>query len=163
MARELEPLEKEYEEFAWIDNVSKLLDSKFRIPGTDIRFGGDFIMGLVPGAGDLMSFGVSGILILAMTRHGVSSSVVARMLGNVFLDTVVGSIPILGNIFDLTYKANTRNVNLLKAHYHEGKHQGSVWPLVIGVLIALIAIFVLLIWLVWKVVEWSFGLLNQVI
>lgn len=163
MAKELEPLEKEIAELGWIDSMSDLMDTKFRIPGTDIRFGGDFIMGLVPGAGDLLSFGVSGVLILAMTRHGASSSVVARMLGNVFLDTVVGSIPILGNIFDLTYKANTRNVNLLKAHYHEGKHQGSVWPLVIGVFIALIAIFVLMVWLVWQVVEWSFGLLNQLI
>lgn len=149
-------------EFGWIDTLSNLMDTKFRIPGTNIRFGGDFIMGLVPGAGDLASFGVSGVLIMAMARHGVSSSVIARMLGNVFLDTVVGSIPILGNIFDLTYKANTRNVNLLKEHYQEGKHQGSVLPVLIGVFIALIAIFVLLVWLVWQVVEWSFGLLNQI-
>ena len=149
-------------EFGWIDSLTRLMDTKFRIPGTKIRFGGDFLMGLVPGAGDLLSFGISGILILAMTRHGASSRVVAKMLGNVALDTVVGSIPILGNIFDLTYKANTRNINLLKEHYEEGKHRGSVLPLLIGVAIALIATFVLMIWLVWQVVEWSFGLLNQV-
>ncbi|MFK7933382.1 MAG: DUF4112 domain-containing protein [Saprospiraceae bacterium] len=153
---------KEYAEFGWIDNLSNLMDAKFRIPGTNLRFGGDFIMGLVPGAGDLASFGVSGVLIFAMARHGVSSIVIARMLGNVFLDTVVGSIPIIGNIFDLTYKANTRNVNLLKKHYQEGKYQGSVIPILIGVVIALIAMFFLLIWLVWQVVAWGFSLLNQI-
>lgn len=149
-------------EFGWIDSLTRLMDTKFRISGTKIRFGGDFLMGLVPGAGDLLSFGISGILIMAMTRHGASSRVVAKMLGNVALDTVVGSIPILGNIFDLTYKANTRNINLLKEHYEEGKHRGSVLPMLIGVAIALIAIFVLLVWLVIQVVGWGFGLLNQI-
>jgi len=162
MANEQQLIEKGTAEFGWIDSLSNLMDTKFRIPGTNIRFGGDFIMGLLPGAGDLASFGVSGILILAMARHGVSSIVIARMLGNVFLDTVVGSIPILGNIFDLTYKANTRNVNLLKEHYQEGKHTGSVVPVLIGVVIALIAIFFLLLWIVWKIVAWSFDLLNQI-
>lgn len=150
-------------ELGWIDTLSNLMDTQFRIPGTNIRFGGDFLMGLVPGAGDLASFGISSILILAMVRHGVSSSVVARMLGNIFLDTVVGSIPILGNIFDLTYKANTRNINLLKEHYQEGRHQGSVVPLLIGVVVALIALFVLLLWLVWQVVAWSYTLFYNAI
>lgn len=160
MANSLEPLEPEYAEIEWIDNMSKVLDNRFRIPGTDIRFGVDFLIGLVPYAGDMLSFGISGTLVLAMARHGVSGRVIAKMLWNIFLDTVVGAIPILGDLFDLTYKANRRNVNLLKEHYHEGKHTGSVWPVVIGVLIALVALFVLLLYLIFQVMQWVFEMLG---
>lgn len=160
MSNSLEPLEPEYAEIEWIDNMSKILDNRFRIPGTDIRFGVDFLIGLVPYAGDMLSFGISGTLIVAMARHGASGRVIARMLWNVFLDTVVGAIPILGDLFDLTYKANRRNVNLLKEHYHEGKHTGSVWPVVIGVLVSLVALFVLLLYLIFQVAQWVFDMLG---
>ncbi|MEM6769824.1 MAG: DUF4112 domain-containing protein [Bacteroidota bacterium] len=130
----------------WVDKASQLLDTKFRIPGTDIRFGADFLLGLFPGAGDLISYGFSGILVITMARHGASPMLAARMLLNIALDALVGTVPVLGNIFDLFYKANYRNVELMKEFYAEGAHQGSVWPVVLGVIVALFGILVLVIW-----------------
>jgi hypothetical protein len=138
----------------WIDGFSRLLDTKFRIPGTDVRFGADFLLGLVPGAGDMVSLAMSGVLVATMAKNGASGMLAAKMLFNVALDALVGTIPILGNIFDLFYKANYRNAVLMREYYDEGDHQGSVWPVVIGVLIGLVVIFGLLIWALAAMVGW---------
>jgi Domain of unknown function (DUF4112) len=128
-------------ELAWVEDVTRLLDTKFRIPGTRIRFGADFILGLVPGLGDVLSMGFSALLIVTMVRKGASVNLALRMLFNVLLDTVVGSIPLLGNVFDLFYKANYRNLLLMREHYDEGKHAGSAWPIVLCI-IAVLAVLV---------------------
>ena len=142
----------------WVDTFSRVLDTKFRIPGTDLRFGLDFILGLVPGAGDILSLGMSGTLIATMARHGASPLLVTRMLLNVVLDAFVGAIPILGNIFDLVYKANYRNAELMKEYYEEGKHRGSVWPIVLGVIVVIVALMIFLVWLTVQIFELIFGL-----
>jgi hypothetical protein len=121
------------QELRWVEQLSDLLDTRFRIPGTNIRFGADFLLGLLPGAGDLISMGMSGLMIVSMARHGVSPRLVLRMLLNVGVDTLAGSIPLLGNVFDLFFKANRRNLRLLREHYALGKHSGSVWPILIGI------------------------------
>ncbi|TXF85987.1 DUF4112 domain-containing protein [Neolewinella aurantiaca] len=146
-------------ELKWIDGFSRLLDTRFRIPGTDMRFGVDFLLGLVPGAGDLISLGMSGVLVATMAKNGASGMLVARMLFNVALDALVGTIPVLGNIFDLVYKANYRNAVLMREFYGEGEHQGSAWPVVLGVIVAIIAIFVLAIWATVEVLGWLWSLL----
>ncbi|WP_375434402.1 DUF4112 domain-containing protein [uncultured Hymenobacter sp.] len=109
----------------WVESISRLMDSQFRVPGTTWRFGLDPIMSLIPVVGGIPSLAVSGILILTMMRHGASGNLVVRMAINVLLDTIMGAIPIIGNIFDFAYKANDKNVRLLRAHYAEGKYQGS--------------------------------------
>ena len=152
-------LESVPQQLKGLDTFSKLLDSTFRIPFTDIRFGVDFLVGLIPYGGDLLSFLFSGGLVLTMARHGASGMVLIKMLFNIFLDAVVGSVPILGDIFDLFYKANRRNYHLLVEHYGDGEHQGSGWIVVIPVLITLILLFVLMIWLVVKMASWGFGVL----
>ncbi len=141
----------------YLDDMSALLDSRFRIPGTNIRFGFDFIIGLVPYAGDVVTFGFSGMLVIAMARHGASGMVIIKMLWNILLDTVVGAIPILGDIFDLQYKANRRNYYLLKEHYQEGKHTGSVLPVVLGVIVALLLMLSFVVLVAWKVLQWIFS------
>lgn len=154
---ELAPPDQLAPQLAWVESASRLLDTKFRIPGTDIRFGLDFVLGLVPGAGDLVSYAFSSILVLTMARHGASPKLAAKMLVNIGLDASVGSIPVLGNVFDLVYKANKRNVELMKAYYEEGEHRGSVWPVVIGVLVGLFVILFLMLWFVFWVLGsvWS--------
>ena len=142
-----------------LDKFSKLLDSSFRIPFINIRFGIDFVIGLIPYAGDLMSFLFSGGLVVTMARHGASGQILARMLWNIALDTVVGSIPILGDLFDLFFKANRRNFHLLEKHYGEGDYEGSAWRIVIPVLIVLVLLFVLMIWLVYTVGMWGWDLI----
>ena len=138
------------QEFYWIDKAADLLDSKYRIPGTNIRFGADFIIGLIPYAGDILTYIFSSLLILAMVRKGASGMVVVKMLGNIMVDTIVGSIPFVGDLFDLRFRANLRNFELLQEHYVEGEHQGSAWPVIIGVLLFLIGFFFLMAWLVYK-------------
>jgi len=142
-----------------LDALTDLMDSRFRIPGTDIRFGLDFLIGLVPYGGDLLSFVFSGGLVVTMAKNGASGIVLIKMLWNIFLDTTVGSIPIIGDLFDLSYKANRRNFELLKEHYDEGKHTGSALPAIILVGVVLIVMFILLIWLLVKIASFGWGVL----
>lgn len=105
---------------ASLDDLEKLarnLDSRWRIPGTNIRFGLDPIAGLFPGVGDAAAALVSAHIIIYGWRAGAPGHVIARMIGNVAIDTVVGSVPVLGSIFDVYYKANNRNVRLLRRHF----------------------------------------------
>lgn len=123
------------------ERVAKLLDSKFEIPGTGIRFGLDPLLSLMPVLGDLITLIISSVLIYTMHNHGASRKVVVKMMLNAGLDTMIGAIPLVGTVFDIFYRANDRNVRLLKEHYFEGKHQGSGAGLLLMILlIALIVI-----------------------
>lgn len=138
----------------WLDKTADLLDNRFRIPFTKIRFGVDSIIGLFPYMGDVSGLVVSALLIIVMARNGASGMLGLRMAGNIFLDAAVGVFPILGDLFDFRYKANRRNVRLLQQHYREGKHRGSAfWPIVI-ILSALAAVFFLMVYVVWRIFSW---------
>ena len=150
----LTPQQRSVPELQWVDSMARLLDTRFRIPGTNIRFGLDFLLGLVPFAGDTLTMLMSGGLVVAMARHGVSGKVLAKMLGNVALDATIGAIPIIGDLFDLTYKANYRNLQLMREYYDEGRHQGSAKPYIIGALIGVIVIVAVVVFLIWQVLEW---------
>jgi hypothetical protein len=99
--------------------LTKLLDSAFQIPGTRIRFGLDALIGIVPGIGDAIGAIFSAVIVFQAARLGVSRATLTRMIGNVALDTVVGEIPILGDLFDAGWKANTKNLALLEAHLQQ--------------------------------------------
>lgn len=141
----------------WVDSFSRLLDTRYRVPGTKIRFGLDFLLGLIPGAGDVITLGMSGVMVLTMARYGASGKVVAKMLGNVALDSIVGTIPIVGDFFDLAYKSNYRNLKLMREHYDEGRHQGSATGVLLAVLMGLLLIFVLVIVGIFYLLGWIFG------
>lgn len=143
----------------WLDKTADLLDNRFRIPGTDIRFGLDFLIGLIPYIGDVIGLAISGVLLLVMARNGASGMVALKMAGNILLDAVVGVFPLVGDLFDLGYKANRRNVNLLQEHYREGRHQGSALWVILLVLFALAAAFFLMIFAVWQVFSWIWNTL----
>jgi len=146
------------EDIKWIDLVTDWMDNKIRIPGTKIRFGLDFLIGLVPYVGDIASFAISGLLLAGMARHGASGMLIIKMIGNVLLDVIVGTIPILGDLFDLHYRANWRNLKLFEEFYEEGEHQGSGWWVVFLVLAIFTALLLLLIYVVWGVMKnlWYF-------
>jgi hypothetical protein len=99
--------------------LSRLLDSAFVIPGTRYRFGLDALIGLVPGLGDVVSAVFSGYLVLQASRLGAPRSVVSRMIANIALDTAVGWVPILGDVFDVAWKSNNRNMALLEQHLQQ--------------------------------------------
>jgi len=97
-----------------LDLLSHLLDDFLRIPGTQIRFGLDGIIGLIPGVGDVLGAMASWIIILAAWLRGVPRVTLARMLANVAIETIVGTIPFLGDAFDIAWKANRKNYALLE-------------------------------------------------
>jgi hypothetical protein len=96
-----------------LDMLSHLLDDCFRIPGTRIRFGLDGIVGFIPGVGDAIGGIASCIIIVASWMRGVSYVTLARMLANWGIEVVLGTVPVLGNLFDIGWKANRRNYALL--------------------------------------------------
>ncbi|MBR9988510.1 MAG: DUF4112 domain-containing protein [Gemmatimonadetes bacterium] len=93
-----------------------LLDDVIRIPGTKYRFGLDPLLGLLPGGGDIAGGVLSGYIILAAARVGAPPAVLARMGVNVVIDAVVGTVPLLGDLFDAGWKANRRNAALLQQY-----------------------------------------------
>ncbi|MBW4564126.1 MAG: DUF4112 domain-containing protein [Mojavia pulchra JT2-VF2] len=99
-----------------IRKLSRLMDTSIRIPGVGLRIGIDPIIGLVPGAGDLISTAFSAYIIFLATRFGIPRQDLAKMIFNVGLETVVGTVPLVGDLFDAFYKSNIRNLAILEQH-----------------------------------------------
>ena len=96
--------------------LARLLDTAGRIPGTNVRFGLDPILGLVPGLGDVAGAALTGYIVLVGARLGVPRSAIVQMVLNVGIDALVGAVPVLGDLFDIGWKANTRNLALIERH-----------------------------------------------
>ncbi len=124
---------------ARVRTLARALDSALPIPGTSFRFGLDPILGLVPGLGDLAGAVLSGYIVLAGIRMGVSRSGVLRMVGNIAIDTLVGSVPIVGDLFDAGWKSNIRNVALIERHMADpGTARTANRFLILGAVVALV-------------------------
>jgi len=96
--------------------LSRLLDHAFRIPGTDIRFGLDAILGLIPVVGDVMSNVIAAYLVLEARRLGLSKWDTTRMVGNILVDASISAVPIAGDVFDVFWRASDRNMSILYEH-----------------------------------------------
>lgn len=102
---------------ARLERLAHNLDSRFRIPGTRIRFGWDSILGLVPGIGDVAALAPAAFIWLEAHRMGAPASLKGRMAMNTGLDWLIGSVPLVGDLLDVGLKANRRNVALMRAHF----------------------------------------------
>jgi len=102
------------ERVARIDALATLLDTAFVIPGTNVRFGIDALIGLVPGIGDAVTTAMSLYIVHEARQLGAPAHVIARMIGNVVLDGLVGAVPLVGDAFDVAFRANRRNMRLLR-------------------------------------------------
>jgi hypothetical protein len=112
---------------ARLEALAKLMDGAFVIPGTTIRFGLDGIVGLVPVAGDMLAGLVSTYLIWEARQLGAPGWLIARMLANAFLDTAIGAVPVVGDAFDVLFRANMKNMALLRRHLEKkGLRVGGV-------------------------------------
>lgn len=124
--------------------LTRWLETALRIPGTQIRFGADALLGLIPGVGDAAGALLSGWLIVKAARQQAPAPLLGRMLGNVLVDALVGVVPLLGDLFDIGFRANTRNLRLLEQHLGiaDQAAQDSApprsqrrWPLLLGLIL----------------------------
>jgi hypothetical protein len=140
----------------WISRFSYLMDEQFRFPGTQFRFGLDPILNLFPFVGDMAGLLISGGLLMAIAKKGASNKLVVLMSVNIILDATVGAIPVIGQIFDFFFKANTRNMKLMKEHYLENKHQGSGKNVIYLIATIVVVVIALMIFGLWKLAELVF-------
>jgi hypothetical protein len=138
--------------------LARIMDSQFSIPGTNIRFGLDALLGLIPGVGDFSTFFVSALMLSTLAKNGASGYVLARMTLNVVVDALIGAIPILGDIFDVAFRANERNMKLMREHYVEGRHKGSASKVIIPLLLVLVIVVGCIAWLSYKLIAWLIDL-----
>ena len=137
--------------------LARLLDRSFRIPGTSIRFGLDPILGLLPVGGDVAAAVGSGYILYVAWRTGAPAPMLRRMLVNVAVDTLVGSVPVVGDLFDAGWKANSRNVGMLEGWLGETPTRSAHSP---AVLVGIVAVLALLVGgvvaLFWWLAAWLF-------
>lgn len=99
-----------------VDALVELMEQRFKVPGTNFRFGLDALIGLVPGIGDFVGAAVGVVVVVEALRHRLPFGVIARMLLNLWLDGAIGSIPVLGDAWDFWFKAHRRNLELLRRY-----------------------------------------------
>ncbi len=114
------------QERAWLRKLAWWMDARFGIPGIGARVGMDGLLGLVPGVGDTAALLVSAYIIYRGHRLGAPRRLIGRMIANVAADTLAGSVPVLGDLFDVAFKANLRNVDLLDRWLAEAAEKGDV-------------------------------------
>jgi Domain of unknown function (DUF4112) len=121
------------ESVARLEALAKLMDGAFVIPGTNIRLGLDGLIGLVPVAGDMISGLISTYMIWEARQLGAPRWLIVRMLANTLLDTTVGAIPVLGDAFDVLFRANMKNMALLRRHVEKkGLTRSTSGPVIEG-------------------------------
>ncbi|APG47381.1 DUF4112 domain-containing protein [Phaeobacter porticola] len=108
-----------------LEQLAHGMDKAFRLPVLGTRVGWDSILGLVPGVGDALALAPAGYIILSGYRMGASAGTLARMVGNVGVDTLIGTVPLIGDLFDIGWKANVRNVAVLRRHLEKKAMAGE--------------------------------------
>lgn len=144
-----------------LHGLARVLDSAFAIPGTRFRFGLDALIGLIPGVGDLIGAGLSAFILVQAARLGMPRSVMLRMGWNVAVETVLGAVPLAGDLFDAAYKANNRNIRLLDRYLATpaDTRRASRW-VVAGVLGGLLLLVLAVGWAVVSILDALGGLVT---
>jgi hypothetical protein len=142
-----------------LDHIAALLDDMFRIPGTQIRFGLDALIGWVPGIGDAMAGIASFLIVFASWRRGAKAVTLVRMIANVLLETAIGAIPVAGDVFHVFWKANRRNYRLLMREKEQpGANTRRDWMflgvILVAVAAAVVIPIVILLWILWPYLQW---------
>lgn len=138
--------------------LAKLMDTVFVIPGTKIRFGFDTLIGVFPGVGDSIGAIISTYIIAQASRMGVPRIILVRMAMHILINTLVGAVPILGDIFSVFYRANVKNYELLRRYADHRRAPGAgdwffVVTLAVLILLVLTGLIVGAIYLVRKVIS----------
>jgi hypothetical protein len=143
--------------------ISHVLDNAIPIPGTRYRIGLDPILGLLPGGGDLAGAILSAYIVFSAAQIGASRETLLQMVWNILLETFAGTVPVLGDIFDVAWKANVKNIELLEQHLHLSptttqKVEGwFVWLLIIGLLLVVLLVVSIGVFLISQVIQLLLG------
>jgi hypothetical protein len=144
---------------AALRRIAWIMDDLVRVPGTSRRFGLDPVLGLVPGGGDIAGGMLSAYIVVAASRLGAPSSVILRMGWNIVVDTVLGAVPVLGDLFDASWKANRRNVALLDRYLDRpGSVRRSSRLVLAAVLLGIAVVAISMAALTVLAVRWLIGL-----
>ena len=138
-----------------VRRLARVLDTAIEIPVIRVRLGADALLGLFPGAGDALSAGLAAYPVIVAVRHRLPRTLVVRLLGNIALDAIVGTVPLIGDLFDIGFKANARNHRLLVRYAEQpvraGRESRVLLWLAIGAMILLItALAALSVWIMGK-------------
>jgi len=141
--------------------LSHLLDNAIPIPGTGYRVGIDPILGLLPGGGDTVAGALGAYIIVEAARMGLPREVVGQMVGNIVFDSLVGIVPVLGDLFDVGWKANVKNIALLEKHLHLTQHNRKSDRLFLfGLIILLTLIVIGFATLTVLIIRWLWNVIN---
>ncbi|MBY0513807.1 MAG: DUF4112 domain-containing protein, partial [Gemmataceae bacterium] len=121
----------ELDQLAVAKTLAKWMDTAVTIPGTNIKMGLDTLLGLLPGVGDLISSAIGSYIIVIAGQLGVSRPVIWRMMSNQLIDMVIGAVPLVGDVLDVGWKANTANVRLMERALADpaAARRASAWAL----------------------------------
>ncbi|NEO36572.1 MAG: DUF4112 domain-containing protein [Moorea sp. SIOASIH] len=145
-----------------VRRVSYLLDNAIPIPGTGYRIGLDPIIGLLPGGGDVLGTIISSYIVVEAARLGVSRSTLVEMVLNILLETVSGSIPVLGDLVDAAWKANVKNVELLEKELNvSSPPQKSDWLFLVLLLAGLAVVLLVAVGISFAIVAWVFTTITS--
>ncbi len=143
--------------------LSQLLDNAIPIPGTKYRFGLDPILGLIPGGGDTIAGALGAYIIIEAARMGIPRKVLGKMIGNILFDSLVGTVPVLGDLFDVAWKANARNMTLLESNLsvdRQEQNRKSDLIFLIFLTVLLLIIVVGFAALTFVIIRWLWHLIN---
>jgi hypothetical protein len=137
-----------------LEMLARVLDDVFQVPGTNIRFGLDALVGLIPGFGDLLTSIASGMIVYAAWERNLPKITIARMLANIGIDAVVGAIPIGGDLFDVAWKSNRKNYQLLTRTQGSSRTQTfKDWLFLLFALLVIAGLAALPFVLIWLVIR----------
>lgn len=123
--------------------LSRLLDEAIAIPGTNYRIGLDPLIGLLPGGGDFISSILSAYMVVEAARIGVPNESILRMVVNIILDTLAGTVPVVGDLFDVAWKANIKNLELIESHVQTPQPRKKADRWFVFVLLGILALVVI--------------------
>ena len=128
---------KQISKLSKLRRVSRLLDNAITIPGTKISFGLDPILGLLPGGGDTITGGIAAYIVVEAARMGVPREILGKMVTNIAIDSFAGTVPVVGDLFDLGWKANVKNIELLEKHLNVAESEKSNRLFIFGLILLL--------------------------
>jgi hypothetical protein len=126
-----------------VRQLAKLLDEAILIPGINRRIGLDPIIGLIPGGGDTVTMLMSAYIVVEAALLGLPATTLLQMVGNIVIDAFVGTVPVLGDLFDVVSKANIRNIKLLDAHLAEPEFRAKTDKILVIFIVALLTIVII--------------------